>query len=131
MPVTHYTSARQPSVLVVDDYADALDVWSAVLGAAGFVVFTAASGPEALNTAVSNQPSIIVLDLGLPGLSGIDVARALRSREETRLVPLVALTGCSDPEELKAAEAAGFNAFFTKPCVPAELVAEIHRLLAA
>jgi CheY-like chemotaxis protein len=131
MPVTNYTPAPPPSVLVVDDYADARDVWSAVLGAEGFVVLTAATGPEALDTAVSSHPNLIVLDLGLPGLSGIDVARALRASEDMNSVPLVALTGCSDPDELKEAEAAGFNALFIKPCVPADLVAEIHRLLAA
>jgi len=131
MPAPHYTPAGRPSILVVDDYADARDVWATVLGIEGFDVQTAGTGEEALDAAIASPPNLIVLDLSLPGLSGIDVARALRARDETREVPLVALTGCADQQELAVARAAGFNAILSKPCVPSTLLGEIHRLLTA
>jgi two-component system, cell cycle response regulator DivK len=131
MLVSNYTPGTRPSILIVDDYADARDVWTTVLDAEGFDVQTAATGQEALDVAESSHPNLVVLDLGLPDLHGIDVARRLRLRDGKHRLRLVALTGCSDPEELDAARAAGFDALFIKPCVPSELVAEIHRLLAA
>jgi CheY-like chemotaxis protein len=131
MPAPHYTAAGRPSILIVDDYADARDVWATVLGIEGFEVQTAGTGEEALNAALAAPPSLIVLDLSLPGLSGIDVARALRARDETHDVPLVALTGCADQDELDVARAAGFDAILSKPCVPSTLLEEIHRLLPA
>ena len=129
MPVPHYISGGRPSILVVDDYEDARDVWATVLDIEGFDVQTAGTGEEAIDTALAAPPSLIVLDLSLPGVSGIDVARTLRARDETRSVPLVALTGCSDQQELQSAREAGFDAVLSKPCVPSTLVDEIHRLL--
>jgi CheY-like chemotaxis protein len=118
-------------VLIVDDYADALDVWITLLRAEGFDVVTAATGPEALETALRDAPHVVVLDLGLPGMSGMEVARALRSNGASRLTPLVALTGYSDSENHERAREAGFDVVLTKPCVPSILVGEIRRLLAA
>ena len=128
MPVPHYTAGDRPSILIVDDYADALDVWATVLGIEGFDVQTAGSGEEALDAALATPPSLIVLDLSLPGVSGMDVARTLRSRSETRDVPLIALTG-ANPAELQVAREAGFDVILSKPCNPSTLLEEIRRLL--
>lgn len=131
MPATHYTAANRPLVLIADDYADARDVWTTLLGAEGFDVLTEANGPDALATALRESPSIVVLDLKLPGMSGVDVARALRASDGARQLPLVALTGYSDPERLQQARDAGFDVVLTKPCIPSMLLDEIRRLLAA
>ncbi len=130
MPAAHYTAANRPLVLIVDDYADARDVWTMLLGAEGFEVLTEANGTDALATALRESPSIVVLDLKLPGMSGVDVARALRASDGARQMPLVALTGYSDPAELQQARDAGFDVVLTKPCVPSLLLEEIRRLLA-
>jgi len=130
MPVPHYTAANRPSILIVDDYDDARDVWTMLLGAEGFDVLTAANGPDALATALSETPSLVVLDLSLPGMSGVEVARAIRGQKSERPMPLVALTGYSDPEHLAQARAAGFDLVLTKPCTPSILIDEIRRLLA-
>jgi CheY-like chemotaxis protein len=130
MPVPHYTAANRPSILIVDDYDDARDVWTTLLGAEGFHVLTAANGPDALATALSETPSLVVLDLSLPGMSGVEVARAIRGQKGERPMPLVALTGYSDPEHLAQARAAGFDLVLTKPCTPSILIDEIRRLLA-
>jgi len=131
MPVPHYTAANRPSILIVDDYDDARDVWTTLLAAEGFDVLTAANGPDALATALSELPSLVVLDLSLPGMSGVEVARAIRDRKSDRPMPLVALTGYSDPEHLAQARDAGFDLILTKPCTPSILIDEIRRLLGA
>ena len=131
MPVPNYTPAERPLILMVDDYDDAREVWGTLLRAEGFDVLTAATGPEALATALSAAPNIVVMDLSLPGMSGADVARALRENDASRQLPLVALTGYSDPEQLQRAHDAGFDVVLIKPCTPSILVDEIRRLLTA
>jgi CheY-like chemotaxis protein len=123
------TGAR--TVLIVDDYLDALEVWAIYLGTEGFRVLTASTGRQALSTASAELPDLIVLDLDLPDVSGFEVARALRSRPATRDIPLIAATGYSHAVQQDKAIESGFNAVLVKPCNPDTLVAEIHRLLTA
>jgi len=101
-------------VLVVDDYPDALDVWEMFLTAAGYQVITALDGHEGLEKARTLSPDIAVLDLTMPGLSGIEMASALRADART---------------PLHEAHAAGFDALIVKPCDPDDLVREIRRLV--
>ena len=117
------------TILVVDDYLDALQVWDMYLRAVGFNVLTAADGPSALEQAMAHRPDLIVLDLELPGLSGFEVARILRSDDRTRHIPLIAATGYSHVKQLEAARQSGIDAVVVKPCDPESLVAEIRRLL--
>ena len=126
MSVSHYTTAVRPRILIVDDYVDALEAWQLLLQAAGFDVVTAATGEEALSRTDHSEPDLIILDVELPGLSGVDVARRLRSWERTRHIPLIATTGRSDVTDLIGA--GGFDAVLIKPCDPATLVSEIRRL---
>jgi CheY-like chemotaxis protein len=123
-------TSGQPLVLVVDDYVDATEVWSLYLRATGFDVETADDGLVAIERALALRPDIIVMDLNLPGCSGIEVARALRADEHARGIPLIAATGCADRRELDAAREY-FQLIVTKPCDPADLVTQIRRLLAA
>lgn len=118
-------------ILIADDYPDALDVWDVYLRDAGFEVMTAADGREALSRARESLPDLVVLDLEMPGYTGIEVARALRAREETRAIPLIASTGCSDALQIEEAWRSGFDSVLVKPCDPVTLVDEIRRLLAA
>ncbi len=117
------------TVLVVDDYADARNVWAEYLHLAGFDVLTAADGPEALATVQSNPPDVILLDLEMPGLSGLDVAAQLKASPETRHIPLIATTGHSLATHGAAAASAGFARVLVKPCLPDEVIAEIRRLV--
>ena len=115
------------TVLLVDDYADALEVWELYLSAAGFTVGTATDGVAGLEKARQLKPDIIVMDLQMPGLSGAEVAQALRADAATRHIPLIAATGHSRTQ-LSDARAAGFDSIIVKPCDPDDLVAEIRRL---
>ena len=89
------------TILIVDDYPDALDVWDLYLRASGFEVLRAEDGTEALRTACEHVPDLVVMDLELPGLSGCQVASALRERAETRHIPLIASTGHSLPGQAR------------------------------
>ena len=121
--------SSHPNLLIVDDYADALDVWEVYLRAEGFNVLTAADGQTAFAEAVRVKPDVIVMDLELPGKSGYEVARELKARPDTRAIPLIAATGYSHVKQLDLARASGFDAVMVKPCDPQSLVAEIRRLL--
>jgi CheY-like chemotaxis protein len=101
-------------VLVVDDNADAADLLGEVLAHHGHVVKVAHGGPEALEIAGRWSPDVAVLDLGLPGMDGFELARALRGRFGGAL-RLVALTGYGQSRDRRAAEAAGFDAHLVKP----------------
>lgn len=117
------------TILIVDDYPDALDVWELYLRAAGFHVLTAGDGHQALARATHDRPDAIVMDLELPGKSGYEVARDLKSRVDTRAIPLIAATGYSHAKQLDLARASGFDTVIVKPCDPEALVAAIRRLL--
>ena len=116
------------TVLIVDDYPDALDVWALYLRAEGFRVLTATDGAHALAQVHTHRPDVVVLDLELPDVSGCDVARQLRAAPETRHIPLIAATGCSHGMQLERAREAGFDRVMVKPCDPDVLVEEIRRL---
>jgi CheY-like chemotaxis protein len=118
-----------PSILIVDDYPDALDVWGLYLRAVGFRVLTASDGYTALTEAVREKPDVIVMDLELPGKSGYEVARELKARPDTRAIPLIAATGYSHAKQLDLARTSGFDSVIVKPCEPESLVSEIRRLL--
>ncbi|HVT46196.1 MAG TPA: response regulator [Vicinamibacterales bacterium] len=121
--------ADKQRILLVDDYPDALEMWSLYLQLAGYDVATAENGREAVRLALANPPDLVVMDLELPGLTGIEAARLLRQSPATARVPLIAATGYSHSGQLEAAERAGFNVVLVKPCDPAALVREIGRLL--
>lgn len=122
--------ATDSTILIVDDYPDALDVWELYLRAEGFNVLTAADGPQALSSARAAVPDLVVMDLELPGMSGIEVANALRASDATRHIPIIAATGYSHSQQLDKGRTASFDAVMIKPCDPDGLVGEIRRLLA-
>ena len=117
------------SILIVDDYIDALEAWRLFLRAAGFDVRTAADGVSALAEAVEHRPDLIVMDLELPKMSGLDVAKALRQRDDTRHIPLIVATGYSHAQALTQSHDVEVDAVIVKPCDPDHLVSEIKRLL--
>jgi CheY-like chemotaxis protein len=125
---TPASKERLPKVLLVDDYRDALDVWSFFLRSSGYDVFTAASGPEAIEQAQRYRPDVILLDLQLPGMSGFDTARALRATAAAATTPLVAVTGYSGSREHDEALASGVDVVMVKPVQPAALLQRIERL---
>src|SRR6185369_7482314 len=95
----------------------------------GFRVAEARNGFEALESAQSLLPDIILMDLALPRMDGWEATRRLKSDPRTRHIPIVALTGHALAGHAEGAREAGCDAFVTKPCLPDALVTEIKRLL--
>lgn len=117
--------SRRLRVLVVDDNADLVEMLAATVKNAGHDVRKALDGRSAVSAALSYRPHVVLLDLGLPVMSGFDVARELRRHSEMAGVPLVALTGWGQAEDRRQTKEAGFDHHLTKPTAPADL----HRLL--
>jgi PAS domain S-box-containing protein len=119
----HVTDALRKRVLVVDDNVDAAESIGMILRLAGYDVRCVYDGPSVLQTAKVYRPDVVVLDIGLPGMSGYDVARELREQPEFRRTPLVAVTGYGQEEDRRLSQEAGFDYHLTKPVDPEALQA--------
>jgi PAS domain S-box-containing protein len=124
-------AVRRARVLVVDDNRDAAESLGLVLGFSGFEVTTAFGGAEALEIGARERPQAVILDIGMPGMSGHEVARRMRLEAWGRHAALVALTGWGQDQDKQAARAAGFDAHLTKPVDPAAVERVLSELLAA
>jgi two-component system, cell cycle response regulator DivK len=116
-------------ILVVDDYQDAREMYAEYLQYSGFRVAEARNGNEAVAQACSLKPDLILMDLSLPGMDGWEATRVLKADEETRHIPIVALTGHALAGASEGARKAGCDSFVTKPCLPDDLVVEVRRML--
>lgn len=115
-----------PQVLVVEDEADLNRMVSDYLRAQGFEPLSASSGPEAIGTAFRSLPDIVLLDLNLPGVDGLDVARTITSQLG---IPVVATTARGEEEERLAGFRAGVDDYVVKPFSLPELVMRIRAVL--
>ncbi len=116
------------SILIIEDNADARDALRVLLELDGHAVEAAGEGQEALELARAKDPDIALVDIGLPGIDGYEVARRVRARDARRPV-LIALTGYGQPEDRRRAAEAGFDEMLVKPVDPtalAELVATLE-----
>lgn len=116
-----------PLVLIVDDNDKNLKLARDVLRAAGLRTLEAASGGEAIALAAEQLPDVILLDLRLPDMDGIDVARELRAGERTARIPVVALSALHVEDEGDSLLAAGFAGVLAKPISVAEFPDEVRR----
>jgi two-component system, sensor histidine kinase len=108
------------SILIVEDNADAREAMRMLLELDGHVVMAAAEGTEALELARSKDPDVALVDIGLPGIDGYEVARRIRAGRERRPL-LIALTGYGQPEDRRRATEAGFDSLLVKPVDPIAL----------
>jgi CheY-like chemotaxis protein len=108
-------------VLVVDDNRDAAASLADLLRYQGHQVTTAFDGPEALQAARDQRPAVVLLDLGMPGMSGHEVARHLRDLPEGRAATLIAVTGWGQDEDRRRSREAGFDHHLVKPVEPEAL----------
>jgi CheY-like chemotaxis protein len=125
------TAASSPLVLVVDDMADTRRLMRRVLERAGLQVAEAANGEEAIVAITRGRPALVVLDLRLPGISGFDVARWVRSQPDPEIARTI-LLACSasvQPEVQREALDAGADAFEGKPFDIATFADRIRQLL--
>ncbi|WP_436278837.1 hybrid sensor histidine kinase/response regulator [Solimonas soli] len=119
---------RQPArILIVDDNRDAADTMAYLFETFGYEATTAYDGHAALAAVNSRRPDVVLLDIGLPGLSGLDVARIINVGREAPL--LIAVSGYGQDKDRAASLEAGFRAHLTKPVNANELLAYIEQLL--
>ncbi len=114
------------TILVVDDDTRIVKLVRDYLEHGGFTVLVASDGPTALRSARTGRPDLVVLDLGLPGLDGLDVARALRRDSE---VPIIMLTARTEESDKLVGLELGADDYLTKPFSPKELVARVRAVL--
>ena len=116
-------------ILVVDDEPDITALVAYHLARAGYGVKTAATGPEALQAIATEPPDLVVLDLMLPGRSGLEVLAELRGREDTRDVGVILLTARREETDRIKGLAEGADDYLTKPFSPDELVLRVKAVL--
>lgn len=131
IPTTVEAEALPIRVMLVDDNADALTTLGMLLGVSGCEVLALGSGTEALLRAPGFGPEVAVLDIGMPEMDGVTLARGLRELLGEATPQLVALTGFGQPADRERALEAGFDAFLVKPVDPALLEQTIRQLRAA
>jgi signal transduction histidine kinase/ActR/RegA family two-component response regulator len=120
------TFAISRRVLVVDDNRDAAESLAMLLKHLGAEVFVSFNGPDALEAIAKQQPTIVLLDIGMPGMDGFEVARHIRQRSTRSELRLVALTGWGQDEDRRRSLAAGFDQHLTKPVD----ISDLQKLLA-
>jgi DNA-binding response OmpR family regulator len=120
------TSARRPSVLIVDDEPHIVDFLRLGFGYEGFDVSVAANGPDALRAALATQPDIVILDVMLPGMSGLDIAKRLRGASD---VAILMLTARDEVDDRVTGLDTGADDYLTKPFAFKELMARVRAVL--
>jgi PAS domain S-box-containing protein len=132
VPATPRNAAQPPTpdgrrVLVVDDNKDAAESLAMLLRLMGLQCVTAHDGLEGLRLAREQQPEIVLLDIGLPGMNGYDAAAAIRAEPWGKSTTLVALTGWGQSEDRRRSRAAGFDVHLVKPVTTEQLVEVLER----
>jgi CheY-like chemotaxis protein len=115
-------------LLVVDDAPDVTEMLALMMSYAGYQVSTAFSATEALDAARTHHFDAVISDIGMPGMSGYQLAEALRALPAYRKTPLIAVTGFTMYEDRERARIAGFDDFLNKPISPAALIDAVKRL---
>jgi two-component system phosphate regulon response regulator PhoB len=117
------------TVLLVEDDPDIRHLVSYKLTKGGFDVIEAADGIAALHEAEQHRLDLVILDVRMPRMSGLEVCRELRARPDTAAVPILMLTARTQPEDLEQAYAAGATDFLGKPFSPRELQRRVEAAL--
>jgi CheY-like chemotaxis protein len=120
---------RSVRLLVVDDNVDAADAIGTLLSLNGYDVATAHDPDEAMTRAAAFDPDVILLDIGLPGMTGYELARKLHDDRVARRAKLIAITGYGQPGDTEQAREAGFDGYLVKPVDLEQLHARIDAIL--
>ncbi|SMC97691.1 two component transcriptional regulator, winged helix family [Desulfocicer vacuolatum DSM 3385] len=116
-------------ILIVDDEEDILELIKYNLAHEGYTILTAMSGEDAIKIATQSQPDLIVLDLMLPGIDGLEVTRYLRGQPGTHDMPIVMLTAKGEESDIVTGLELGANDYISKPFSPKVLIARIRAIL--
>ena len=124
------TNRSTPLVLIAEDHAGTRELYSVYLKSQGWRVVLAEDGLVAIRKSVASKPDVIVMDLSLPLIDGVQVIRRLKRRTATSRIPIIACTGRGSSRSHEVASEAGCDGYVVKPCLPEQLLKEIHAVLA-
>lgn len=116
-------------VLVIEDNPDNLRLISYALERAGYSVISAETGEEGVELALRERPFVILMDIQLPGIDGLEATRRIRASEADGSVPIIAITSFAMAGDMERLLAAGCNGYFEKPIDPLTIIEQIHKLL--
>ncbi|MCK5671480.1 response regulator [Candidatus Bathyarchaeota archaeon] len=116
-------------ILIVEDELDIQKLVHRILTANGFEVFKASNGEEGLIKATTLKPDLIVMDLMMPGMSGLEVCRLLKKRQDTKDIPVIILSALNRPVDREYASDAGADKYISKPFQIDELLVAIDTLM--
>jgi DNA-binding response OmpR family regulator len=119
----------EPLVLVADDDEDILLLVTTRLKRDGFEIVQASNGDEALAVAREQRPDLAVLDIGMPGLDGVEVLEQIRADDDLRAMKVLLLTAKAQESDVRRGFDAGADAYVKKPFSPADLSARVRELL--
>jgi len=117
------------TILVVDDEPRIRELTQMILEDKGYRVITAENGLEAIQKTEKETPDLVLLDVILPGISGVEVCRVLKSQPKTRSIPLVMFTVLGRDVDQRLAEESGCDGYFLKPFTPEDLLVEVKKYL--
>lgn len=117
------------TILIVDDEEDIVELIKYNLKTEGYVILTAGTGEQAIKKARQSLPDLIVLDLMLPGIDGLEVTRYLKKNDQTADIPIVMVTAKGEESDVVTGLELGANDYISKPFSPRELVARIRAIL--
>ena len=129
MMTTPCPPREQPLILIVDDDADILEATREFLQLNGFNVITAEDGGVGLDLALEERPDLMLIDLALPVIDGLEVVKRMKSMAATTKILVMAFTGHAFGSNSAEARSAGFDAVFTKPGKPPDLLRKVRALL--
>jgi DNA-binding response OmpR family regulator len=116
-------------IMLIDDEVVMLALLGMTMKRGGFAVIEAESAAMALDLLEKTTPDLIVMDLMMPGMDGVELCRRIRAREQTTETPILMLSAMNDAENIKRALAAGINDYISKLTPHREVLAKVHMLL--
>lgn len=123
------TTTMQKVILVVEDHPQNLELVTDLLESAGYRVLTATTAEEGLTLSSTHRPDLILMDVRLPGLDGLEATKILKEDPATRAIPVIALTAYAMPEDRLRIRDAGCEGYLTKPLKIPLLLEQIHSYL--
>ncbi len=117
------------TVLIIEDNEKNMKLARDILNAKGYATLEAVTGEEGVKLAKQKKPDLVLMDIQLPGINGIEAFKQLRADAKTARIPVIALTASVTPTDRSQITAAGFDAFVSKPISLKEFVATVKRLV--
>jgi len=125
----HQGNAKRKRILVVEDNRLGLMLLSQLLGVHGYEILQTPEGSGAIDLARDKQPDLILMDIGLPDICGLDVTRLLKQDDQTKAIPIIAVTAFAMPGDERRALESGCDAYITKPIIMDKLLRAIGSFL--